>query len=475
MPLALCLAAVPLPLELRAHRLVALFLAVIIAWVTEVVPVSVTALAIGPLLVVFGVCDAPSAFRYYADPLLFLFVGGFFIAAAMSRHGLDRRIARAIVSLPFARDGGTGALAALALAGVMLSLWISNTAACAMLVPILLGLPAMRREGRGARDPATGALLVIAYVCSTGGMGTLVGTPPNLICVRLLGEAGHDIGFVSWLAIGLPTAILLSVLAFVMTVGRAHASSAPSAPAAASEPLGPMSYGERVTAVCFGLAVVGWAVPDLLVAAGVEGASVLADHAHPGAVAVLAALPLFVFRDPRPDRGEGVDDVDAPGPAAVLPWREAVKIDWGVIFLFGGGIALGKQLTDTGLAEVISRGVVVSTGVSDLWALTALACVFTIFFTEVCSNTAATNMIVPLVIALADEIGVSPVPPAIAAALAASCAFMLPIATGPNAIVFGTGRVPQASMMRAGFWLNIASAIAIVVLLRLIAPLMGWA
>lgn len=471
-PLALVVVPwLPLGLEPEAHRLAAVFLAVVIAWITEVVPVAVTALLIAPLLVAFRVCDAQSAFRWYADPLLFLFVGGFFIAKAMHRHGLDRRMASALMSLPFARSSPKASLAALLLAACAMSMWVSNTATCAMLVPILLGLPGMGAPKAGERDPATAGLLALAYVCSAGGIGTLVGTPPNLIAVRLLGEAGTTIGFVQWLAIGLPVALLIALACFLMTVrapkAKGAAASAPIATAAPS-PRGPLSRGEWITALSFGLAVIGWVVPDVLEMLEVPGAGEIAARTNPGAVAVLASLPLFLVPDAR--------KAGAPAAAteAVLPWREGVRIDWGVIMLFGGGISLGKQLVDTGLADVLGRGVVESTGVSDLWALTALTCVFTIFFTEVCSNTASTNMLVPIVIGIATRAGVSPVPPALAVALAASCAFMLPIATGPNAIVYGTERVPQASMMRAGFGLNLISAAIVFGVLRVICPLMGW-
>jgi len=149
----------------------------------------------------------------------------------------------------------------------------------------------------------------------------------------------------------------------------------------------------------------------------------------------------------------------------VLPWDDAVRIDWGIILLFGGGLSLGQQLFDTGLAEVLARGFVDATGIESAVTLLIAVTVFTIFFTEVCSNTAAANMLVPIAIAMAQEIGVSPVPPALAVGLAASCAFMLPIATGPNAIVFGTGRVKQGEMVRKGLILNVLCSVALVLLL----------
>jgi sodium-dependent dicarboxylate transporter 2/3/5 len=458
----------PFELEPRARVLLAIFGAVLVSWLTEVVPIAVTALMIAPLLVVCGVTDPVSAFRHYADPFLFLFVGGFMLAESMKRHGLDRRFALAVVTLPFVRRSPRRMQVAILAAATLMSMCISNTATCAIFVPILLGLPGMQRpldSGNGTRDPAVGPLLALAYVCSTGGIGTLVGTPPNLITVRLLAERGVDIGFGEWLAIGVPSAICLSAAAALITLGRTEVLPAEAPPRVAVG----WTRGEIVTAGAFAMAVIGWTLPPLAQAAGVPGASELSARLHPGAVAVLACLPLFLVPDPDA-RGEN----GAPGAQPVLPWSAAVRIDWGVILLFGGGIALGQQLEDTGLAAAISRGIVAATGPTDVWTLCAAACATTILVSELASNVAAANMLVPLVIALARELDVSPIPPALAVGLGASVGFMLPIATGPNALVYATGRVPQRSMIRAGALLDLACLVMIVVLLRVLCPLLGW-
>lgn len=458
----------PLPLETEQHRLVAIFAAVLIAWVSEVVPVAVTALAIGPLLVVCGVTNASTAFRYYADPLLYLFVGGFMLAESMRRHGLDRRFAQAMISLPFVRGVPLRMQVAMIAAAALMSMWISNTATCAIMMPILLGMPGMTRPSeRGAIDPATGPLLALAYVCSTGGLGTLIGSPPNLITVRLLAESGVQIGFLHWLAIGIPSAIVLTVAVAAITLRRGGRMPAEAMTSSLAGPPPPWTRGEIVTALAFAVAVIGWTLPPIAELAGAPFARTLETLLHPGAVAVLACLPLFLVPDPARKSAAG----ETP---AVLPWSAAVRIDWGVILLFGGGISLGAQLDQTGLAGVLSTAVVSATGPTDLWTLTAVVCVATVFITEVTSNTASANMLVPLVIALAVELEVSPVPPALAVGLGASLAFMLPIATGSNALAYGTGRVPQTSMMRAGIVLNLVCIVLLLVLLRVICPLMGW-
>lgn len=458
----------PLPLERPAHHLAAVFAAVLVLWITEVIPIAATALLVAPLLVVCGVATPKEAFRHYADPLLYLFVGGFFMAEAMSKHGLDRRIAKAIVGAPWVGGRPARVRVAMIAGPALLSMWVSNTATAAIFVPILIGL--LGKRGGDARG-AAGSVLAVAYACSVGGLGTLVGSPPNLIAVRFLEEAGVSLGFVGWLAVGFPSAVALAIaIHFVMRFLFPVASPKQGGHGDDGEPPWGRAFddvpqawrrGEIATAVSFGLAVLGWTVPGFAQALDLSLPDVLERLLEPGVVALLAASILFAI----PDASGG----------RVLGWRDATRIDWGTILLFGGGIALGTQLVDTGLASVISRGFVELTGIRELWTFTALCCLFTIFFTEICSNTASANMLVPLVIAIAVELGVSPVPPALAVGIAASCAFMLPIATGPNAIVYATGRVTQGQMIRAGFVLNVVSTLIVVALLRVLCPLLGWA
>lgn len=442
------LLALPTGLSPSAHRLLALFVAVIVLWVSEALPIAVTALVIPAGLVLLGITDQRTAFASFADPLLFLFIGGFFLARAMTRHGLDRRIAEAITQARWVRGSGSRVRLGFIVAAVVLSMWVSNTAATAILIPILLGAaPAPTPE---RPRPAEGSLLAVAYASSVGGLGTLVGSPPNLITARLLSGSGHPFGFVEWLKLGLPAALVLAALVYaVLSVRFPVVGAAPSAPRRRP----PWSRGERVTAVCFVLAATGWILPGVMRAAQLPGHAEVVRLLPGGVVAVLAAVPLFGVRD---ERGE-----------AVLPWHDATRIEWGLILLFGGGIALGSQMIETGLAQALSERFLALSGVRDLWTLTACAALFTVFFTETCSNTAAANIVVPLVIAAATQLGVSPVAPAMAVGLTASCAFMLPIATGPNALVFASGAVTQRVMMRVGLGLNLLCVLFIVAWLRL--------
>lgn len=460
--------------EPKAHRLLVIFVAVVTLWVTEALPIPVTALLIAPALIGFGIVGSKEAFAPYADPLLFLFVGGFFIARSMQRHGLDRRLANSLLSLSAVRAKPSRLRIAFLVTGALLSMWISNTATTAILAPILLGTFALGKTS-GTKDPATGPLLGLAYACSVGGLGTLVGSPPNGIAARLIDDSlGPDasFGFVEWAMVGMPAALVLLVIVITFT-GRAskkdaaHVASADDAdvpndvtPSSAPTARKPWNRGERTTAAALLLAIVGWTTTGLWKASGSEAGIAFAALLPGGAVALLACVVLFVIRDEKKE--------------LVLPWNDAVKIDWGIILLFGGGIALGTQMRATGLAQALAEGFVSATGIEGLWTLTAVVTVFTIFFTEACSNTASATMLVPLVISIAEELGVSILPPALAVGLAASCAFVLPIATGPNAIVYGTGRVDLRSMMRTGFALNLMCAVAIVLLLRILLPLYGW-
>jgi sodium-dependent dicarboxylate transporter 2/3/5 len=454
--MALVLWLAPLPLDTQAHRLAAIFSAIIVLWVTEALPIAMTALLIAPALVITGIADAKTAFAPYADPLLFLFVGGFMIAKSMMVHGLDRRLALGLVSQPLIATSPARVRAAFVVAGVALSMWISNTATTAMLMPLVSGL-FEHGDDREADPLAAGSLLLVAYSCSIGGLATPVGSPPNLIAMRFLIDAGYPMSFVDWVKVALPVSLVLALLAYVV-LDKLHPAGRRQLEIRRDRGVSEgWSRGQLTTAMAFTLAALGWMAPGVAKALDLPGAVELGRALPAGGVALFAASVLFIV----PDRTRC---------GRVLGWHDAAQIDWGIIMLFGGGLSLGRQMLDTGLASAISRGFVAFSGVQGLWTLTTIVAAFTIIFTEACSNTATSNMLAPLVIGIANELEVSPVPPVLAMGLAASCAFMLPIATGPNAIAYGTGRVGLPTMMRSGAVLNVVCCAALLVLVRLLVP-----
>jgi sodium-dependent dicarboxylate transporter 2/3/5 len=464
------LLAMPLPgLSVEAHRLAAIVSLVVAWWVTEAIPVAATALLGAALTVVLGVATAQDALAPFASPTIFLFLGSFILAEAIAAHGLDRRLAfgllrnRWLASSPGRVRFGTGLLAA----GI--SMWMSNTATAAMLLPVVLGLLGGTARAGAAGGGATGFLLVLAYSASIGGVATPVGTPPNLIAIGMLDRlAGRDVDFFRWMALGVPlSAAMYAALTVIVrymypAVPPPAVSPGPGEPAAGSA--GPLTRGEKNSIVAFGTAVTLWVAPGLAaLALGTSSATYrfLSARLDEGVVALLAALLLFVL------------PVDWKRRQFTVTWAQASRIDWGTILLFGGGLSLGRLMFTSGLADTIGTGLVGASGANSLWTITAVMCAVAILITEVTSNTAATNMLVPVALAISQAAGVSPVPPVLAVAFGASMAFMLPISTPPNAIVYGSGLVPITAMIRCGLLLDVVSFAIIVFGLRLLCPLLG--
>lgn len=463
--LALAVLVSPTGLPPAPHRLAAVLTLVMTYWVSEALPLPVTALLGPSLAVALGVTRARDAFAPYADPVIFLFLGSFLIAEALHVHGLDGRIALRVLSLPGAAASSDRVRLAVGVTTAALSMWISNTATAAMMLPVALGLVRALEAG-GSKEPPRGILLLVGLAASLGGIATPVGTPPNLIALGFLERiASRRIDFLTFMALGVPLSLALTGAALLIVralVPRAAGqASVASYVAAERRSLTPWGAGQRACAVAFGLAVTFWLLPGIVTFLGLEATSVtaqVAQNLEESTVAVLAAVFLFLW---------------PVGERRALTWTEGSRIDWGTLLLFGGGLSLGKMMFDTGLAAVLGRAAVEATGVRSLWGLTALALGSAIVLTEVTSNTAAVNMLTPLVLALARDLGVSGVPPVLGVCFGASMAFMFPISTPPNAIVYGTGLVPLTFMMRVGVILDIVSFFIILGTLRVLCPLLG--
>ncbi len=412
-------------------------------WMTEAIPIYATGLlplAVFPLL---GVADMRGAAAPYGHPLIYLFLGGFLIALAMERAGLHERIARRAVRAVGRRPDRI--MAAFLVTSAGLSMWVSNTATAMVMTPIALSLVAGEEDG-SPRPFTCGLLLCVAYGASIGGVGTLIGTPPNLFLASFAEQSfGQTISFAGWLAATLPLVVVLGAAAWLLIARVLFKGGSAALPAGTGTGPDPMNRAERRVAVVFALTAAAWITRPVLTEFQVGGVRPLAGLTDPG-IAILAALVLFVLR------GEG--------ERRLLHWSDTRRLPWGILILFGGGLSLAAAMDANGVSEFLGRSL---SGVAAMPVpvLVLSVCGLMIFLTEVTSNTATTAAMVPVFAAIAQGAGLPPLLLAVPAAVAASCAFMLPVATPPNAIVFGSGRLPMEAMVRAGFWLNLLSIVLV--------------
>jgi sodium-dependent dicarboxylate transporter 2/3/5 len=467
----------PMPaLTPPAHTLAAIMAWVICYWMTEAVPLAATAF-LGPVLcVLLGVGKDKVVYAQFAHPLIMQFIGTFMLAAAMEKYGLDRRMASHLTALPWVTRSPGRLFVALAVLTAFLSMWMSNAATTAMMVPIALGALSVWPQVKANPLSRGSLVLLIAFAASVGGQGTPVGTPPNLIGLGFIRTTlGAEISFVQWMMLGVPLVVVqLSFLLWWMHPRWAKGSpeiagTAASELAAQRRALGPLSRGEINTIGVFCVVVLLWIAPGLLdIASQVWPAQTWAQSlakqlkaSFPEETVGLLAGVLLMVLPTSFRRG-----------TLTLPWREAVRIDWGTIFMFAGGMALGAQLFDTGLARVLGESVAGSIGQPKVWTLTAVGIVLSIIVSEAASNTASATVMVPVMIAVAQGANVDALPVALATCLACSFGFLLPVSTGPNAIAYGTGHVPVGLMMRRGALLDLVGAITIFLLVWWIVPLM---
>jgi sodium-dependent dicarboxylate transporter 2/3/5 len=411
-------------------------------------------------------------FASFAHPIIFLFIGSFFIAEAFVVHQVDRRFALWILASSWAASKPTRVFFLIGTATGLMSMWISNTAAVAIMLPIALGILSTLREQQDSHEHyETGVMLLLAYSAAVGGVCTIIGTPPNLIGVGLLAEqAGKSISFFEWMMVAVPLGVMMyvivhGVLFWIHPVSK-EASSSQVEIHKIQQPLGPWTRGQVNTCLALGVAIGLWLLPGCLaMVLGRDHSWVLWLNSHipKELAAILAAGLLFLL------------PLDIKKGEFSLSWKQATNINWGIILLFGGGLAFGHLMVKTGLAEAVGGGMVGLFGGDSLWGLTAISIVTGLILTEMASNTAAASMLVPVVIAIAQSAGLSPVPPTLGVCMAASLAFVLPVSTPPNAMVYGTGVVPLASMVRAGLILDFLGGCLIWVVLRTLCPLLGLA
>lgn len=414
-----------------------IFFCIAFLWLTEALPLAATALLVPILGTLTGVFNMKAALSSFAHPLIFIFFGGFALASAMAYQGVDRWIANRMVMW------GRGRLLAVAAllfgATAFLSMWMSNTATTAMMIPLVLGV--LSQIGNSGDKTATHRtaiflLLGVAYAASVGGIGTIIGSPPNGIAAKEMG-----IDFQTWMKFGIPAVLVLLPLMFFVLLLVAKPASGQRIEVSKEKFV--FNWHRVTTLIIFAITALSWIFSKQIAAfLGIKGSM-------DTLIALMAVIALLYFR--------------------VVRWRDIDRgTDWGVLLLFGGGLTLSAIMKTTGTSLFLAR--VFSDAVAGLPLILIIGAViaFVIFLTELSSNTATAALFVPIFMVVSTQLGAEPSQIVIPLALAASCAFMLPIATPPNAIVFGTGRIPQKSMMRIGLVLNIVFIIALTLLSKLI-------
>lgn len=425
-------------------------------WSTEAIPIPATSLLPIVLIPALGLGSVGSATAPYANPIIFLFLGGFTLGLAMQRWNLHRRIA--LLTLLTVGSSPRRQVAGFMIATAFLSMWVSNTATAIMMLPIGLSVIAMMRSDNAAEVKrfGTALLLAIAYSASVGGIATLIGTPPNALLAAYLNETqGMNVGFAQWMLIGLPVSVSMLVLIWWWLTRRTFELGARGDSSSLIRDelrsLGTMGSAETRVALVFSLTAMAWIFQPLLSASWLPW---LSDTV----IAIVAALALFLVP-------AGMKRAEF-----LMDWDSARDMPWGVLLLFGGGLAMAGVISSSGLAEFIAQSMSALEAVP-LILMIALVVTVIIFLTEVTSNTATAAAFLPLLGALAISQGASPALLAVPAAIAASCAFMMPVATPPNAIVFSSGNMQISDMIRAGFVLNLAGIVAVTLISYLLLGL----
>jgi solute carrier family 13 (sodium-dependent dicarboxylate transporter), member 2/3/5 len=481
---------IPFELEPNQHRLAAILALVVTWWVTEAIPIPVTALLGVGLVALLEATPPPPegdsatdvVFAAIGDDTIFLFIGSFIIAEAMVVHGLHRRLAYRVLGMKAVGGSTYRIILAFGLIGALTSPVMSNTAGAAMMLPIALGVMGVvggmvtRQLGGDTRVErlrfGAALMLVITYGITVGGLLLPIGSPPNLIGRELLeAETGEPITFVEWFLMALPIVIVMfvAVVVIVMLMNRPEVRQVEGVEEYVAEErgkLGPLSRGEKNTLLVLAFALIGWFLPGIVgLFAGDDSDAYLevSEAANEGTVAIVAAALLFLL------------PIDWKKRKFTINWNQAARIDWGTIILFGGGIVLGAMLSETGLAEKIGTSISDALGVSSIVGITIVIVVIAVLISETTSNTASAAIMVPIAISIAAAAGVNPTIPALAAIFGANYGFMLPVSTPPNAIVYSSGLLPITRMLKAGAVFDVIGAVLCVIGVIAMANLVGLA
>ncbi len=473
-PLLACLVyALDFPtLKPEAHRLAAVMSAVVVLWITEGLPMPVTALLGACACVILGVAPASNVFAPFAEPLMFLFIGSFILARAIYLHRLDQRLAYAVLSWPIVGARPSRILFAFGLVTATMSAWMSNTATTAMMFAIgmsILGFLFSHEAtlGKVDRRYATGLMLMTSFSASIGGLATPVGSPPNLLGIGFIrSQLDTNISFFQWMIIGVPVvavmyAFLFGYLNVLCPSGLGEVRGSHEMLLKQQKNLGPWTIAQRSTVLAFAFTVAMWIVPGLIgLFWGTDDPlyKQLQRYLPEAVAALVGACLLFVLPGNQGQRA--------------MSWDEATHIDWGVVLLYGGGFAMGVLMRDTGLANALGTWMTQAIPLQGSWSILIVGTLVAALVSEVTSNTASANIVIPVVINYAQQSGGDPLEAALGATFGCSLGFMLPVSTPCNAIVYGSGYIPIARMVRYGLLLDVVGVGVIVVLVKLLLP---WA
>ena len=448
----------PEGLTLQANAIIASTVWMAIWWITEAIPISVTALLPIILFPLTGGLELSETTASYGHKYVFLYLGGFIIAIAMQKWNLHKRIALNIISLI-----GTNVVKIILgfmVATAFLSMWISNTATAVMMLPIAMAIVDQLKDNPDTIENENkifgkALMLGIAYSASIGGISTLIGTPPNLILAGVVEETfGYEITFSTWFKFGFPISLILLFLCWKYLTGIAFKFEQKSFPGGIKEikkqlqKIGKISYEEKLVALIFTLTAIAWVTRDIL--------KLIIPVIDDTIIVMISALIIFLL--PTNDKKR-----------RLINWEEASKLPWGILLLFGGGMALASGFKESGLALWIGTQMTLLDGIN-LFLLLFVLIASVNFLTEITSNLATTAMLLPILYPMAMTIDVHPFILMVSAAVAASCAFMLPVATPPNAVVFGSGYLRIPDMVRVGIWMNVLSIILLSVFVYYVLP-----
>ncbi len=426
-------------------------------WITEAISISATALLPFVLFPLTGVMSVQATAGAFANQMIFLFLGGFIIAVAVEKTNLHKRIALNIINA--IGSNWNKVILGFMIATAFLSMWISNTATAVMMLPIGLAVVSqINAEEVLKKKMGISLMLSIAYGCSIGGIATIIGTPTNVIFVGIAEDLyGESITFAQWMLLGLPFSILMLVLGWLYLTKVVFTEKVEGIPGGKNaiktqlKALGKINYEERMALIVFSVVACLWICSSLLLKKLLPGI-------NDTLIAIAGALTLFII----PSKKEG--------QSGIIDWKTAETIPWGILLLFGGGLALAEGFKTSGLAQWIGTQLTLFEVFPSILLILAIIAVVN-FLTEITSNVATAAMLMPVLAALSVTIDVHPYFLMVATTIAASCAFMLPVATPPNAVVFGSGLLTIPKMIKAGLWMNIISIIIATVLVYFLLPL----